>query len=85
MKFGVLYSIACMEQLFVTSITCKNALTQTSVDFEQNAIKAAINWQWRDRLRSCVRAGGGHLNQMVWNYYSLVLCGSSEHFVKPSL
>jgi len=66
MKFGVLCSSACMEQLFLTSITCKNTLTQTSVDFEQNVIKAAINWQWRDRLRSCVRAGGGHFKHMVW-------------------
>jgi len=42
-------------------------LTQTSVDFEQNVIKAAINyWQWRDRLRSCVRAGGGNFKHMVW-------------------
>ena len=34
-------------------------LTQTWVDSEQNAIEAAID-QLHDRLRSCVRAGGGH-------------------------
>jgi len=30
-------------------------LTQTWADFEQNVIEAAIE-QWRDRLRSCLRA-----------------------------
>jgi len=39
-------------------------LTQTWVDFEQNVIKAAID-QWRDRLRSCVRAGGRHFEHML--------------------
>jgi len=32
-------------------------LMQTWFDFEQNVIKAAID-QWRNRLRSCVHAGG---------------------------
>jgi len=32
---------------------------QTWFDFDQDIIDAAID-QWRDRLRSCVRAGGGH-------------------------
>jgi len=42
-------------------------LTQTSIDFEQSIIKATINyWQWRARLRSRVRAGGGHFKHMVW-------------------
>jgi len=40
--------------------------TQTWVDFEQNVMEAAIG-QWRDRLRSCVRAGGGHFEHMLWN------------------
>jgi len=54
-------------------------LMQTWFDFEQNVIEAAID-QWRDRLRSCVRAGGGHFEHMLWNYWSFVLCGSSEYF-----
>ena len=41
-------------------------LTQTWVDSEQNVIEAAID-QWRDRLRSCVRAGGGHFEHMLRN------------------
>jgi len=39
-------------------------LMQTWFDFEQNVIEAAID-QWRDRLRSCVRAGGGHFEHML--------------------
>jgi len=35
-------------------------LMQTLFDFEQNVIEAAID-QWRDRLRSCLHAGGGRL------------------------
>jgi len=38
--------------------------TQTWVDFEHNVIKAAID-QWGDRLRSHVRAGGGHFEHML--------------------
>ena len=57
---------------------------QTRFDFERNVIEAVID-QWRDRLRSCVHAGGGHFEHMLLNYCSFVLCGSSEHFVKPSL
>jgi len=34
-------------------------LTQTWVDSEQNVIEAVID-HWRDRLRWCVRVGGGH-------------------------
>jgi len=54
------------------------------LDFEQNIIEAAID-QWRDCLRSCVHAGGGHFEHMLWNYCSFVLCGSSEHFMKLSV
>jgi len=50
-------------------------------DFEQNVIDAVID-QRRDRLRSCLRAGGGHFETMLYNYCSFVLRGSSEHFVK---
>jgi len=39
-------------------------LTQTWVDSEQNVIEAVID-QWRDRLRSCVRAGGGYFEHML--------------------
>jgi len=59
----------------------QKCLTQTWVDFEQNVIKAAID-QWRDSLRSCMHAGGGRFEHMLWNYCSFVLCGSSEHFFK---
>jgi len=40
---------------------------QTWFDFDQDIIDAAID-QWRDRLRSCVRAGGGHFehNAVKW-------------------
>ena len=39
-------------------------LTQTWFDFEQNIIDAATV-KWRDRLRSCVHAGGGHFEHML--------------------
>jgi len=39
-------------------------LTQTWVDSEQNIIEAAID-QWSERLRPCVRAGGGHFEHML--------------------
>jgi len=50
----------------------QKCLTQTWVDFEQNVIEAAID-QWRDSLRSCMRAGGGRFEHMLQNYcfYSL--------------
>jgi len=59
----------------------QKCLTQTWVDFEQNVIQAAID-QWRDSLRSCMHAGGGHFEQMLRNYCLFVLCGSWEHFMK---
>jgi len=37
---------------------------QTWVDFEQNVIEAAIDL-WRDRLRSCMRAGGRHFEHVL--------------------
>jgi len=76
----------CMYETkgFVTSMTSKKSFMQTWVDFEQNVIEAAID-QWRNRLRSCVRAGDGHSEHMLWNYCSFVLCGSSEHFLKLSM
>ena len=42
----------------------QKCLMQTWFDFEQNVIKAAID-QWRDSLRSCVRAGGLHFEHML--------------------
>jgi len=45
----------------------QKCLTQTSVDFEQNVIEAAVD-QLRDSLRSCMRAGGGHVEHMLRNY-----------------
>jgi len=62
----------------------QKCLTQTWVDFEQNVIEAAID-QWRDSLRSCMRAGSGHFEHMLRNYCLIVLCGSSEHFMKLSM
>ena len=50
----------------------QKCLTQTWVDFEQNVIQAAID-QWRDSLRSCMHAGGGHFEQMLQNYCLFVL------------
>jgi len=64
----------------------QKCLTQTWVDCEENAIEAAVDqWQWRDRLRSCVRAGGGHFEHMLRNYCLFVLCGLSDHFVKLNI
>jgi len=59
----------------------QKCLTHTWVDFEQNVIEATID-QWRDRLRSCMRAGGGSFEHMLQNYCFFVLCGSSERFMK---
>jgi len=61
-------------------------LMQTWFDFEQNAINAAID-QWRDRLRSCVRADGGLLEHAVKLLLICImcLCGSAEHFMKLSM
>jgi len=42
----------------------QKCLTQTWVDFEQNVIEATID-QWRDRLRSRVRAGGRHFEHVL--------------------
>jgi len=39
-------------------------LMQTWVDFGKNVIEAAID-QWRNSLRSRVRAGGGHFEHML--------------------
>jgi len=36
---------------------------QTWFDFDQDINEAATD-QWRDRLRLCVRAGGGHFEHM---------------------
>ena len=60
-----------MQQCVYGTKTCdvydlQKRLTQSWVDFEQNVIEAAID-QWRDSLRSCVRAGGGHFEHMLWN------------------
>jgi len=62
----------------------QKCLTQTWVDFEQNVIEAAIG-QWRDSIRSCMHAGGGHFEHMLQNYCLFVLYGSSEHFMKLSM
>jgi len=78
-----------MLQIVHETKTCdigdlQKRLMQTWFDFEQNVIEDAID-QWRDRLRSCVRAGDEHFEHMLRNYCFFVLCGSSEHFLKLSL
>jgi len=83
MKFGVLCINACTEQRF-DICDLQKCSTQTWVDFEQNIIEAAID-QWRDSLRSCMFAGGGHFEHMLQNYCLFVLCDSSEHFMKLSM
>jgi len=57
---------------------------QTWFDFEQNVIDAAIV-KWRDRLRSCESVDAIHFEHMVWNYWSFVLRGLLEHFMKLSM
>jgi len=61
-------------------------LTQTWVDSEQIVIEATID-QWRNSLRSHMRAGGGHFEHMLRNYCLFVLpvYASSEHLVKLSM
>jgi len=46
-------------------------LMQTCFDFDQDIINAATD-QWRDPLRSCVRAGGGHFEHMLWHEWSFI-------------
>ena len=60
---------AVMQQFVYETKMCdiydlQKCLTQTWVDFEQNVIESAID-QWRDSLRSCMRAGGGHFEHML--------------------
>jgi len=42
----------------------RKRLIQTWFDFDQDIIDAKID-QWRDRLRSCVHAGGGHFEHVL--------------------
>jgi len=42
----------------------RKSLMQTWFDFEQDIINTAID-HWRDRLRSCVHAGGGHFEHVL--------------------
>jgi len=58
-----------MQQCEYKKKTCgiddlQKCLMQTSFDSEQNVTEAAID-QWRDSLRSCVRAGGIHFEHML--------------------
>jgi len=56
-------------------MTCANAWC----NFEQDVIDATID-QWHDRLRSYVRAGGGHFEHML--EMNIHLYDSPENFVK---
>jgi len=72
----------CVSETKIRDIDdLQKCLMQTWFDFEQNVIDAAID-QWRDCLRSCVCAGGGHFERMLRNHCSFVLRGSAEHFMK---
>jgi len=51
---------------FTTSTSCKNAWYKLGVTLTSDIINAVID-QWRDRLRSCVRAGGGHFEHALLN------------------
>jgi len=50
----------------------QKCLTQMWVDFEQHVIEAVID-QWRDSLRSCMRAGGGHCEHIIIVYLYYVV------------
>ena len=55
----------CMYETKICVICdLQKRLMQTWVDSEQNVIGAATD-QWHNRLRSCVRAGGGHFEHML--------------------
>jgi len=65
--FGVLYSKACVKQRFMTS-------TRPAKMLDPN-----LFWLWpehhpcwRDHLRSCVHAGGGQFECMLWPECSLM-------------
>jgi len=45
-------------------LTCENASCKLGLPLTSDIIDTAID-QWRDRLRSCVRAGGGHFEHML--------------------
>ena len=47
-------------------LTCENASCKLGLPLTSDIIDTAID-QWRDRLRSCVRAGGGHFEHMLWH------------------
>jgi len=49
----------------------RKRLMQTWFDFDQYIIGAATH-QWREGLRSCVHAGGGHFEYMLWNECSVI-------------
>jgi len=42
----------------------KDRLIEEWRRFDQNIIDTAVN-QWRDRLRKCVRAKGGHVEHLI--------------------
>jgi len=55
----------CVHETKICDIyDLQKRLMQTWVDFGKNVIEAAID-QWCDRLRSCMRACGGHFEHML--------------------
>ena len=68
MEYGIFFGtplITTMPQLSIRDIDdLRKRSRQTWFDFEQNVFDVVIE-QWRDRLRSRVRAGGGHFEHML--------------------
>jgi len=49
----------------------RKRMMQTWLAFDQDFIDVTTD-QCRDRLRSCVHAGGGHIEHMLWNEHSFI-------------
>jgi len=49
----------------------RKLLMQTWFEFDQDSNDATID-QWHDHLRSCLHAGGGHFEHMLWNECSFI-------------
>jgi len=55
----------CMYETKICDINnLQKRLMQTWFHFDKDIIDTAID-QWRDHLRSCVRAGGGHFEHII--------------------
>jgi len=75
----------CMYETKICDICdLQKRLMQNWVDSEQNVIEAVID-QWRDSLRSCVRAGGRHFEHTreISVYLYCVVCGCADCLNTP--